>query len=73
MFDVSPYAEDDGKVYHRVGDCMTVFEQKYPDTAEKTARCPKCKKSGKSIRTRETDKGTNYCCGKCGESWYAED
>ena len=48
---------------------MTVFEQRYPGTAEKTAKCPKCGKGGKSIRTRETDNGTNYCCGKCGESW----
>lgn len=52
---------------------MTIFEQKYPGTAEKTAKCPKCGKGGKSIRTRETDNGLNYCCGKCGESWYTED
>jgi predicted RNA-binding Zn-ribbon protein involved in translation (DUF1610 family) len=51
---------------------MTVFEQKYPGVATK-AKCPKCGKGGKSIRTRETDSGLNYCCGKCGESWYVED
>jgi DNA-directed RNA polymerase subunit M/transcription elongation factor TFIIS len=49
---------------------MTEFERRYPGTAEKTAKCPKCGKGGKSIRTREGDNGLlEYRCGKCGEPW----
>ena len=52
---------------------MTAFEQKYPGTAAKTAKCPKCGKGGKSIRTRDGNNCVNYCCGKCGETWNVED
>ena len=49
---------------------MTEFERRYPDQAPKTAKCPKCSKGGKSIRTRPGDDDSiSYCCGKCGETW----
>ena len=53
---------------------MTEFERKYPGQAPKTAKCPKCKKGGKSIRTRPGKDGvTDYCCGKCGDTWIDTD
>lgn len=49
---------------------MTEFERRYPGLAIASTRCPKCKKSGKSIRSRDNVDGVRqFCCGKCGETW----